>query len=140
MNGYQREELIGQSIDVLNGSQATVAERKAYFQQLRAAGTFQLETEHRHKNGKMFPVEVSTTLLTVGGQERIIGIDRDISERKRAEAEILRQKKYFEAVINNSPVAIVVLDQQENIVLSNPAFESLLNIQNMRSSGRTWTT
>ena len=64
-------------------------------------------------------------LFNVGGHERIIGIDRDISERKRTEGEILRQKQYFEAVVNNSPVAIVVLDENENILSSNPAFENL---------------
>jgi len=125
MNGYRRDELIGQSIDILNVTSGTAAERAEYMKELREARTFHLETNHRHRNGTIFPVEVSTTLLTVGGQERIIGIDRDISQRKQAEAEILRQKKYFEAVVNNSPVAIVVLDQQDSILSSNPAFENL---------------
>src|SRR5215208_3495046 len=125
MNGYRRDELVGHSIDILNGTSGTLAERTAYLKQLREAGHFSLETYHRHKNGSVFPVEVSTTLLNVGGQERIIGIDRDITERKRAEAEILRQKQYFEAVVNNSPVAIVVMDHHENILSGNPAFESL---------------
>ena len=125
MNGYRRDELIGHSIDTLNGTVDTSVGRATYMKELREAGHLKFETDHRHKNGSMFPVEVSTTLLTVAGQERIIGMDRDISERKRAEAEILRQKHYFEAVVNNSPVAIVVLDQNENILSSNPAFENL---------------
>jgi PAS domain S-box-containing protein len=125
MNGYQREELIGQSIDILNTTSGTPAERIAYMKQLREAGLIQLETQHRHRSGSIFPVEVSTTLLMVGGQERVIGIDRNISERKRAEAELFRQKQYFEAVVNNNPVAIVVLDTQQNILSCNPAFETL---------------
>jgi PAS domain S-box-containing protein len=125
MNGYQRDELIGHSIDVLNGTTGTPAERTAYLKQLREEGHIQLETQHRHKAGSVFPVEVSTTLLTVGGSERIIGIDRDITERKQAEAEIFRQKQYFEAVVHHNPVAIVVLDNQQNIISCNPAFETL---------------
>ncbi len=125
MNGYRREELIGHSIDVLNGTTGTPAERAAYMQQLRDAGNLKYETYHHHKNGSDFPVEVSTTLLNVGGHERVIGIDRDITEWKRIEVEIMRQIQYFEAVVQNSPVAIVVLDQNENILSSNPAFENL---------------
>jgi len=125
MNGYLREELIGQSIDILNTTSGTPAERIAYLKKLREAGHIQIETQHRHKGGLVFPVEVSTTLLMVGGLERVIGIDRDITERKQAEAEIFRQKQYFEAVVNNSPVAIVVLDTQQNILSCNPAFETL---------------
>ncbi len=136
MNGYRRDELIGHSIDILNVTSGTPAERSAYMQQLREAGSFHLETGHRHKDGSIFPVEVSTTLLTVGGRELVIGIDRDISERKRAEAEIVRQKQYFEAVVNNSPVAIVVLDQDEKIFSSNPAFESLFQYQETEIIGK----
>ncbi len=136
MNGYAREELVGHSVDVLNGTVGTRAEREEYLTRLRQAGSFHLETFHRHKNGSVFPVEVSTTLLNIGGHERVIGIDRDITSRKEAEAAIVQQKQYFEAVVNNSPVAIVVLDSQENIISSNPAFEQLFQYSEQEILGR----
>jgi diguanylate cyclase (GGDEF)-like protein/PAS domain S-box-containing protein len=91
MNGYKRDELVGQSIDILNLSTGTPAERIAYMQQLRNVGNIKLETHHRRKNGVVFPVEVSTTLIEIGDRELIIGIDRDITDRKHAE-EALRYK------------------------------------------------
>lgn len=136
MNGYRREELVGHSVDVLNGTVGTRAEREEYLGHLRQAGSFHLETFHRHKNGSVFPVEVSTTLLNIGGHERVVGIDRDITSRKEAEAAILQQKQYFEAVVNNSPVAIVVLDSNENIISSNPAFENLFQYSEEAILGR----
>ncbi|MDI6769902.1 MAG: response regulator [Anaerolineales bacterium] len=54
-----------------------------------------------------------------------IYIFRDITARKQAEAELLRQKEYFEALVFYSPTAIVVLDNNERIVSCNPAFETL---------------
>ncbi|MFH1907775.1 MAG: response regulator, partial [Chloroflexota bacterium] len=50
---------------------------------------------------------------------------RNITARRQAEAELLRQKQYFEALVFNSPTAIVVLDNNERIVSCNPAFETL---------------
>ncbi len=49
----------------------------------------------------------------------------DVSSRKRIEDEIVHQKQYFEALVVNSPVAIVVLDNDEKILSCNPAFEQL---------------
>jgi PAS domain S-box-containing protein len=54
-------------------------------------------------------------------------IVRDITDRHHAEMELLRQKQYFEAVVYNSPVAIVILDPQNKIISCNPAFESLFD-------------
>lgn len=85
MNGYTREELIGTSIDVFNVSQGTREERADYFARLRREGTILLETFHRHKDGHIFPIEVSTSLVSLGGREFVLGIDRDITHRRRAE-------------------------------------------------------
>ena len=136
MSGYQREELIGQSIDILNLTPGTPDQQRAYLNVLREAGIFKLETLHRRKNGVVFPVEVSTTPIKVGERELIIGIDRDITERKRVEAELLREKQFQEALISTSPTAIVVLDNLGNIVSCNPAFEQLYGYTSLEAMGK----
>lgn len=136
MNGFEREELIGHSIDVLNGTQGSQEERDAYLKQVREAGTLKYETLHQRKDGVSFPVEVSTTLIKLGQRELLIGIDRDITERKRVEAELLREKQFLEALISNSPVAIVILDSNEQIVSANPAFEGLFGYAPLEITGK----
>ena len=140
MNGYPREELVGHSIDVLNTTEGTPEERATYLDQLRAAGNFKLETEHRHRSGNIFPVEVSTSLITVGARELIVGIDRDITERRRVETELHRQKQFFESLVQNSPTAIVVLDNEEKIISCNPAFEELYGYTSDEILGRLLDT
>jgi len=54
-----------------------------------------------------------------------IYIIRDITERKRSESIIRQQKDYLQALINNSPVAIVTLDQGQSVLSCNPAFETM---------------
>jgi two-component system, sensor histidine kinase and response regulator len=64
-----------------------------------------------------------------------IYIFHDVTERKRNEMEILRQKRYFESLVSNSPVAIVVLDNDEKILSSNPAFEQLFGYRSDEVAG-----
>lgn len=85
MNGYARETLIGSSIDRLNTTSGTRPEREDYLRRLRREGVITIETLHRHADGHVFPVEVSTTLVSFAGRELVLGIDRDITERKRTE-------------------------------------------------------
>ena len=54
-----------------------------------------------------------------------IYIIRDISDRKEAESTIRQQKEHLEALVSNSPVAIVTLDLDGGITSYNPAFERL---------------
>lgn len=70
--------------------------------------------------------DLSKYPLYVGNElHGTIFIGRDITVRKEAEIEIKKQKKFFEALVFNSPVAIVILDNQRKILSINPAFERL---------------
>jgi PAS domain S-box-containing protein len=83
MNGYSREELIGHSIQMLDSEDGFVVPEEGmnYTDWVRSKGNVQVEMVHRRKDGTTFPIEVSTCLLTIGDHERILGIDRDITER-----------------------------------------------------------
>ena len=97
MNGYRREELIGQSIDILNESPADSTERRDYLERVRQKGILHYEAFHRHKAGHLFPVEVSTSLITFAGRELVLGIDRNITERKQTEMALQQAKEIAEA-------------------------------------------
>ena len=96
MNGYSRDELIGQSIDILNTTPGTSTERTTYLDRIRRRGVLQQEVLHRHKDGHFFPVENSSSLITVEGRELVLGIDRDITERKQVEEALNRTKEMAE--------------------------------------------
>ncbi len=64
--------------------------------------------------------EVDLRLLNLFGQQAAIAISK-AREFQRAK----REREYLAAVMRNSPVAIVTLNLDENIVTANPAFEKL---------------
>jgi PAS domain S-box-containing protein len=57
-------------------------------------------------------------------------------ENARLFTEGERQRRYFEAVVQNSPVAIVTLDLDGNVVELNPAFERLFGYTRGEAVGR----
>ena len=100
MNGYTREEMIGQSIDLLNVSAGKPEQRKTYYHELKKEGIIHMETFHRHKDGHVFPVELSTSAIVIGGREMVLGIDRDITERKQAETALKESEDRYRSFIS----------------------------------------
>jgi PAS domain S-box-containing protein len=54
--------------------------------------------EHYHKDGHVFPLEVSASLISIGGESYIQCFHRDITERKRAEEELRISREQMRAL------------------------------------------
>lgn len=88
MTGYTIEELSRlriEDIDAVEQPEETAARLEKLFQ----TGHDRFETRHRRKDGSLFDVEVSVSLLRE--QDRMVCFCRDITERKRVEAEMARE-------------------------------------------------
>ncbi|GGM16583.1 hypothetical protein GCM10010841_26130 [Deinococcus aerophilus] len=89
MNGYGRHELIGQSIDQLHEDDLMAREGAALLGWIRAPGSAARgQGTHRRRDGSVFPIETHSSLVMLGGRELVLGIDRDVSERQRIEAQL----------------------------------------------------
>lgn len=105
MNGYERHELVGASInllhpdDVARRTESTVEGRRAFVEELRRRGVIRVESVHRRKDGSLFPMETSMCLLAIPGRTVVMGIDRDITERRRAEEELARYREHLEELV-----------------------------------------
>lgn len=82
--GYHHDELIGQSDEMLYDPSARgIASQRA--RQRPPAGGLVFETQHRRKDGSIFPVEISSRNIDVRGRRFHHSIVRDISDRVQAE-------------------------------------------------------
>ena len=83
MFGYTREEAIGKTSLQL-GLYYDPVDRGKMIAELKAKGQVKdLELKGKKKDGKIITVSLSTSRMSVGEQEYIIGVIRDITERKR---------------------------------------------------------
>lgn len=115
MSGYTRDEILGLTVADLDAQEAP-AETAARIQRVIQHGGEVFETLHRRKDGTAFPVEVSTTFMDVEGGQ-FVCFCRDLTQRKQLER-ILRQHSHL---LENTPNAIYVSDQQGRIVYANAA-------------------
>ncbi len=71
-----------------------------------------------------------------GEPYRVHGFMIDITEQALADAEIRRQKQYFESLVDVSPVAIVVMDAEERVAGWNPAAAELFGWSTEEAVGK----
>ncbi|HEU5115335.1 MAG TPA: PAS domain S-box protein, partial [Isosphaeraceae bacterium] len=92
--GYPREQLLGMSLRNLRAEE-TLREMPEQFATASREGLL-LETIHKRRNGETFPVEVSAQGADVGGERLVLSIIREITDRKRLEEDLARQRHLAE--------------------------------------------
>ncbi len=87
-SGYSMEELMSMTVFDINPT-ITKKEWNAGWIKTKKEAQEILETEHRHKNGKLYPIEVTNNFIEFEGIEYFCSSVRDIRKRKMEE-ELLR--------------------------------------------------
>lgn len=108
-SGYSRDELLTMTIDGILSSISRDEIQAAYQKAIMmapAAVTF--EAFNRRKDGTEYPVEVRRHAIRSNDRYLMVGIARDISDRKRAEESLRR----FRAAMDVSVDAIYISDVQ----------------------------
>lgn len=126
--GYEPEEYVSKNIyDFIDKDDIPVMEQ--LFDQILAKPdnmVSNVQFRLKHKDGNYYWSEATAhNLIHDSAIGAIVFNYRDITERKKAEAEILLQKSYFQQLFENSPEAIVILDNQDKIVDLNKGFERM---------------
>lgn len=90
-----------------------------------------LELQAVHKNGKIIPVEVHMSFICDDQQEpsEVIGVVREITDRKNAEIELRNNEKFLNDVFNSIGDGLSVLDKELTILRTNPFMDKLYNNQ-----------
>lgn len=135
MFGYPIDDMIGRNISMLlpawfadgaDGAPADAANRM-----LRLIGLWR-EVNGRRRQGDSFPVEIAVSESFSNGELRYTGILRDISDRKRTEAEL----RWRAGLLAQTHDAVVVWRMGGGIIYWNHGAEELYGWKVAEAAGR----
>ncbi|MFE1744943.1 PAS domain S-box protein [Coleofasciculus sp. H7-2] len=133
--GYSREELLSMSLPDVNPDIAP-AVCPDIWQAIKQRGSLSLESHHRRKDGRIFPVEITGNYLQFKGKEYASFFARDISDRQQAELALRESEQRLQAILDNSPAAIYLKDTSSRYILVNRQFENLLHVTREQVLGK----
>jgi len=87
--GYSRDELVSRSIPEIDPLISGETWERIW-KDLKLRGSVKVETQHRTKRGRVFPVEITATYLEFEGKEYSVASARDLTERKRVQTDLQR--------------------------------------------------
>lgn len=129
--GYTRDELLGQSIEMLVPERFRAAHpdyRNGFIAHptTRSMGAGR-DLYGLRKDGSEFPVEIGLNPLETEQGIMVLGTIVDITERKQAEEKLRRSREQLADVIGSAMDAIITVDEEQRIVLFNAAAERMFH-------------
>ena len=139
MFGRHREEVIGKTLAEIV-PEPFREERRALLDRALAGDAAELQTTAFRRDGTAFDLEVRVIPFQHRGQAHVLGIARDITERKRAEAALRLREEQYRVIFDGSADAIALWDRDFRIVDVNEAFTQLYGYSRDEAINRSFAS
>ena len=127
MNGYERDELVGETIDVVTKPEHGIAAAREKIRAAREGGPQLFEWPSHRKDGTTFPAEIHLSLVEIRGAERVLASVRDVTERERRERE-------YQQLFDGVTEAIAIQDPETaELVDANQSFVDRLGYDDLET-------
>ena len=138
--GFSEEELLGNKISMVRSASVPTGQAKEIFASTKKE-SWHGEVINQRKDGTEFPIEVWTSLVrdSVGTPMAMVGVARDIAERKRAQEALRESEERYREFIESARDAIFTLSADGVITSLNRAFETLTGWSRGDWVGRSFT-
>ncbi len=128
VTGYAPEELIGQTPRILQGPQTDRTTLDRIKNALRQQQPIQVELINYHKNGTPFWIESSIAPIRDdrGRVTHFVAVQRDITQRKRLEAELASTNEVYRILTENMRDVVALIRADRQMTFVTPSVTSLL--------------
>ena len=138
MHGHQLDELKNTDIRLLDVlRERTLQDRADILRRVQAGEVVRFEVEHYHKDGHIFPLGVTLSLINLGGQSVYLAFHQDLTARRQA-TEMLRSsleektamlREIHHRVKNSLQIVVSLLRLQTNRTESPEARTALRDVE-----------
>jgi PAS domain S-box-containing protein len=142
LKGWKADEIIGKPYNVLHTPESRAQNSPGRELKIAAeTGRFEEEAPRMRKDGSIFAAHVSLFPLRDGRGDvtGFVKVTRDISDRSKAGMAILESRRRMEGIVQSAMDAIITIDEQQRIVLFNPAAEKVFGISSDEILGKPVT-
>ncbi len=101
----------------------------------KAPNGMEFELKHICKDGSVFPIDISAKGAMINGKPIIVSLIRDITKRKKAEAEVWLEKERAQVTLESIGDAVITTDVRGNVEYLNPVAEALTGWTNADAVG-----
>ncbi|HUS72693.1 MAG TPA: PAS domain S-box protein [Sedimentisphaerales bacterium] len=137
--GYSRKEFQRLRLSDIEADESA-EEITKHIEKIIREGMDTFEAKHKTKHGEIRDVLISAKVIHIKGKDLIQGIWRDITERKRTEEALKRERDFSQNLINTAQAIVLVLDTEGRIVSFNPYMEELSGYCLEEVKGKDWFT
>lgn len=155
LTGYTLAEIKGQTPRFLKSGHTSPEEYAELWRTITSGNEWRGEFLNRKKNGELYweQASISPVLDGEGSITHFVAVKEDITDRKRIESDLARLNQELEArvqertaqlqsanqrvtaILDSASDAIVLIDDQDHIDLSNPAFSRMFGYQDDEACG-----
>lgn len=115
--GFSHDEFVGRSLLPLSANPERVQTPDREIMEI--GGTIEFETVQFRKDGAELTLEVTAAIVDYKGRRAFLSINRDISERKKAEEAIRASEKKYRLLMEQASDGVVVMDRAGNYIEVN---------------------
>jgi PAS domain S-box-containing protein len=134
--GYNKSEVVGKHTKVLAPPGKYDPDRiKEIIEDAFKGITGKYEGWGRKKNGEIIPTEFLVNTGNYFGDEVLIVIERDISDRKESEEALKQREGLLSKLFNSSPIGIALLNEHHEVEMVNDGFEQLFGYRENELKG-----
>ncbi len=115
---FSEQELLQKKAFELTSSSIVKKQMEEIWNRLLKEKILEFETILCNKDGREFPMDISSGIIEIGGENFVLSIARDISERKKNEERI----RQLSLGVEQSPASVVITDLDGKIQYINKKF------------------
>jgi PAS domain S-box-containing protein len=136
--GYTMDELVKLGVGDIHPEKDLPMVIETFNRQVSGEITLAEELPVRRKDGKVIYCDINSTVQRIGNRDLLMGIFRDVTDKKLISEAVKREKEKAESYLNLAGVMFVALDRDARVTMVNPKACEILESTKEDIAGKNW--